>query len=73
MAELGGLRQSHDPQAGTIEQTRTEEAHPNSMRGNCGALMTPASSRGRHPWTMVGLKPTATDATATDHLTGAEC
>jgi hypothetical protein len=32
MAELGTLQRSYGPQAGTVEQLRKGEAHPNSMR-----------------------------------------
>jgi hypothetical protein len=52
MAELGGLRQSHDPQTGPIEQTRTEEAHPNSM---CAVTADPRRLRPAYEVVIRGL------------------
>jgi hypothetical protein len=73
MAELGRLQHSYGPQAGTVEQIRTEEAHPNSMRVVIvDRLELPPAYNVVVGRSMVGFKPTATKVTTTDYLAGTE-
>ena len=74
MANLGSLQHSSGAQVSTVEQIRTEEAHPNPMRA---VTVHPPKPQPAHDvvicWTMVGSKSTATDVTTTEHLAGTDC
>jgi hypothetical protein len=74
VAELGRLWHSQDPQAGTVRQIRTEEAHPNSIHAvTVGPPEPPSILDVVICWSIIGFEPTATDVTTTNYLAGVEC